>query len=78
MLLPRKGRFELIDYEKAYAPHLKSGPDIFDLRGIDRKNGARVVVRPDQYVSNVLPLEAHAELAAFFGQFLLDSVAPIR
>ena len=36
-----------------------------------------VVVRPDQYVSNVLPLDAHGELAAFFGQFLLDRhVAP--
>ena len=72
MLLPRKGCFGLIDYEKAYCPDLKGGPDIFDLRGIDRAKGAMVVVRPDQYVSNVLPLDAHDELAAFFGQFLLD------
>jgi phenol 2-monooxygenase len=72
VLLPRKGRFGLIDYEKAYSPDLKSGADIFDLRGVDRKNGAMVVVRPDQYVSSVLPLDAHDELAAFFGQFLLD------
>ena len=36
LLLPRKGRFGLIDYEKAFAPDLKNGPDIFDLRGIDR------------------------------------------
>jgi phenol 2-monooxygenase (NADPH) len=72
ILLPRKGCFGLIDYEKAYAPDLKDGPDIFDARGIDRENGAMVVVRPDQYVSNVLPLDAHAELAAFFGEFMLD------
>jgi phenol 2-monooxygenase len=72
VLLPRKGRFGLIDYEKAYSPDLKTGTDIFDLRGVDRKNGAMVVVRPDQYVSNVLPLDAHDELAAFFGHFLLD------
>ena len=26
-----------------------------------------VVVRPDQYVANVLPLDAHDELTAFFG-----------
>ncbi len=71
-LLPRKGRFGLIDYEKAYTPDGKNGPDIFDLRGIDRENGALIVVRPDQYVSNVLPLDAHDELTAFFGQFLLD------
>ncbi len=72
ILLPRKGCFGLIDYEKAYSPDLRGGPDIFDLRGIDRAKGAMVVVRPDQYVSNVLPLDAHDELAAFFGQFLLD------
>jgi phenol 2-monooxygenase len=72
MLLPRKGRFGLIDYEKAYCPDLKAGPDIFDLRGVDRAEGATVIVRPDQYVANVLPLAAHEELAAFFGAFLLD------
>jgi phenol 2-monooxygenase len=72
ILLPRKGCFGLIDYEKAYCAELKNGPDIFDLRGIDRRRGAMVVVRPDQYVSNVLPLEAHQELAAFFGRFMLD------
>ncbi len=72
MLLPRKGRFGLVDYEKAFSPDLKDGPDIFELRGIDRKNGAMVIVRPDQYVANVLPLDAHEELAAFFGRFLLD------
>jgi phenol 2-monooxygenase len=72
MLLPRKGRFGLIDYEKAFCPDLKNGPDIFDLRGIDRPQGALVVVRPDQYVANVLPLAAHDALAAFFGAFLLE------
>ena len=72
ILLPRKGRFGLIDYEKAYCPDLKNGPDIFELRGIDREKGAIVVVRPDQYVSNVLPLDAHDELTTYFGRFLLD------
>ncbi|MGJ7609060.1 FAD-binding monooxygenase [Variovorax sp. LT1R20] len=72
ILLPRKGCFGLIDYEKAYCPDLKRGPDIFDLRGIDREQGAMVVVRPDQYVANVLALDAHDELTAFFGRFLLD------
>jgi phenol 2-monooxygenase len=72
ILLPRKGRFGLIDYEKAYTPDLKNSRDIFDLRGIDREKGAVVVVRPDQHVANVLPLDAHDELSAFFGGFLLD------
>jgi phenol 2-monooxygenase len=72
LLRPRKGRFDLVDYEKAYAPDLKHGPDIFDLRGIHREQGALVVVRPDQYVATVLPLQAHQALAAFFAQFMLD------
>ena len=71
MLLPRKGRFGLIDYEKAYTPDLKNGPDIFDLRGIDRARGAMVVVRPDQHVANVLPLDAYDSLGDFFGQFMI-------
>lgn len=72
LLLPRKGRFGLVDYEKVFCADLKTGPDIFALRGVDRAMGAMVVVRPDQYVSNVLPLDAHDELAAFFGEFLLE------
>ena len=73
LLLPRKGRFGLIDYEKAYTPDLKNGPDIFHSRGIDRAKGALVVVRPDQYVANVLPLDAHQALAAYFAAFMLES-----
>ena len=69
-LLPRKGRFGLIDYEKAFAPDLKTGPDIFVARGIDRGQGAMVVVRPDQFVANVLPLDGHEELAMFFARFM--------
>jgi phenol 2-monooxygenase len=72
MLLPRKGRFGLIDYEKAYTPDFKNGPDIFDLRGIDRVQGAMIVVRPDQHVAHVLPLDAYDALTDFFGQFMLD------
>ena len=69
VFLPRVGPFGLIDYEKVYAADPEQ--DIFDLRGIDR-NGAVVVVRPDQYVAHVLPLEATAELAAFFAGVLND------
>jgi phenol 2-monooxygenase/3-hydroxybenzoate 4-monooxygenase len=71
LLLPRKGRLGLHDYEKVFCPDLKNGPDIFDLRGIDRARGALVVVRPDQYIAHVLPLHAHRELADFFAGFML-------
>ena len=31
-------------------------PDIYDLRGIDRAQGALILVRPDQYNSQILSL----------------------
>jgi hypothetical protein len=45
---------------------LKPGKDIFELRGIDRRNGCMVMVRPDRYLAPMLPLDAHRELASFF------------
>jgi phenol 2-monooxygenase len=69
-LLPRKGRYGLCDYEKMFCPDIKSGNDIFTLRGIDRERGCMVVVRPDQYVAHVLPLDGYQELAAFFAGFM--------
>ena len=69
-LLPRKGRYGLCDYEKMFCPDLKGGNDVFTLRGIDRDRGCVVVVRPDQYVAHVLPLDGHDELAAYFAGFM--------
>jgi phenol 2-monooxygenase (NADPH) len=70
VLLPRKGKFGLIDYEKIFCPD-PDAEDIFDLRGVDRDAGCIVVVRPDQYVSHVLPLDRHEELVDFFGRFMI-------
>jgi phenol 2-monooxygenase len=44
--------------------------DIFDMRGINRDKGCMIVVRPDQYVANVLPLDAYEALAAYFAGVL--------
>ena len=71
LLLPPKGRFALRDYEKIFSPDRKSGQDIFAMRGIDCARGCMVVVRPDQYVAHVLPLDGHAELAAYFDGFMM-------
>ena len=73
VLLPRKGRFGLIDYEKMFCPDLKSGTDIFEMRGIDREQGCMVVVRPDQYVAHVLPLHGFDALADFFAGFMIEA-----
>lgn len=72
-LLPQKGRFGLRDYEKMFCADRKSGQDIFEMRGIDRERGCMVVVRPDQFVAHVLPLDAHAQLAAFFDGFMTQA-----
>lgn len=60
---PQVGPFRLNYLEKVFG--VNPAEDIFELRGLDR-GGVVVVVRPDQYVANVLPLTATAELGAFF------------
>ncbi len=70
LLLPCKGRYGLRDYEKMYCPDPKSGTDIFDARGIDRERGCMIIVRPDQYVANILPLNDYKGLSAFFDAFM--------
>ncbi|MDY7106196.1 MAG: FAD-dependent monooxygenase [Actinomycetota bacterium] len=74
LLRPAKGRYGLLDHEKVFCPDPRTGGDVFDLRGIDRTTGAMVVVRPDQHVAHVLPLDGFDALADFFAGFLL----PVR
>lgn len=71
LLRPTKGKLGLIDYEKAFTPDLKRKQDIFDIREINRENGCLVIVRPDQYIADVLPLDDHAALTRFFEGILL-------
>lgn len=70
LLRPRVGRHGLCDYEKVFCVDHHRGEDIFAMRGIDRRAGCIVVVRPDQYVAHVLPLQARAELADYFAGIL--------
>jgi phenol 2-monooxygenase len=70
LLRPHVGRYRLCDYEKAFCADPNHGQDLFDARGIDRAAGCIVVVRPDQYVGHVLPLQARDELAAYFAGIL--------
>lgn len=70
LLLPRKGRFGLHDYEKVFCADRAPGQDIYDMRGIDREKGGLIVVRPDQYVGHVLSLDAHDALSNYFAGFM--------
>jgi len=68
---PQKGRLGLRDYEKVFCSEAVIGHmDIFTARQISRESGCIVVVRPDQYVANVLPLVDHEGLGRFFAGFM--------
>ncbi|WP_309131847.1 FAD-binding monooxygenase [Brevibacterium sp.] len=60
---PLVGKLQLEYLEKIYAT--LPDDDIFEARGISRE-GAVVVVRPDQYVSGVFGLDEHERLGEFF------------
>jgi phenol 2-monooxygenase len=77
LFLPRTGPLGLTDWEKVYAaaPSAWTTDDIFEERGLSRE-GVVVVVRPDQYVAAVLPLEATDELGAFFARSFLPQREP--
>ncbi|MDB5439806.1 MAG: 3-hydroxybenzoate 4-monooxygenase [Caulobacteraceae bacterium] len=71
LLLPAKGRYGLADYEKVFCADQRPDQDIFNLRGIDRR-GCIVVVRPDQYIAAISPLDGYDGLAEFFSRVLVE------
>jgi phenol 2-monooxygenase len=74
LFLPKVGPYALTDWEKVYAaaPSAWCSTDIFDERELSRE-GVVVVVRPDQYVAAIMPLDAVDELAVFFAGNLLPA-----
>jgi len=75
LLLPRKGRYGLLDYEKVFCANQSPDHDIFAMRSVDREHGCIVIVRPDQHVAQVLPLNGFSELSAFFDRFMIVASA---
>jgi phenol 2-monooxygenase len=71
--------YGLIDINQVFASG--HGRDIFRDREISA-SGAIVIVRPDQYVAAVLPLDAREQLTEFFAGHMLapanPSAAPAR
>ncbi|MET0453195.1 MAG: FAD-dependent monooxygenase [Mycobacterium sp.] len=68
IMRPATGKLGLVDLEKAFASTTSPDAheaDVFDIRKIDRGEGALVLVRPDQYVAQVLPLHATTGLGTF-------------
>lgn len=71
VLAPRKGKYGLRDFEKVFCVDNRpessgGGKNIYDMRGINKEQGCIVIVRPDQYVADVLPLDDFAGVARFF------------
>ena len=69
-LWPAKGKYGLRDYEKVF--NAIPGNDIFELREINRDSGCVVIIRPDQHVAKILPLNKHQEITLFFDQFMIS------
>ncbi|WP_282846158.1 FAD-dependent monooxygenase [Microbacterium oxydans] len=71
---PKTGPLGLTDWEKVYAagPSKWTETDIFTARELSR-DGVVVVVRPDQYVAAILPLDETAELSEFLEGALLPA-----
>ena len=69
-LMPVKGILGLRDNEKIFSALTKNEPDIFNKREIDR-NGCMVLVRPDQYIADVMPVNATSRLSGFFSRILM-------
>lgn len=66
LLRPKKGRFGLVDYEKVFCAEQPPERNIYTLRGIDPDQGCVVIIRPDQHVAAVLPLNDTAAVARYF------------
>ena len=66
LLRPLTGKLGLQDHEKVFCVDHKGVGDIFEMRGINRETGCMIVVRPDQYVAHVLPLDGYDALSQFF------------
>ena len=76
LLFPKKGRYGLSDYEKAFCSVDDAKLNIYAMRSVNKEAGCLVVVRPDQYVAQVMPLSEHAALTNFFASFMLMAPSP--
>ncbi len=73
LLIPSKGKLGLQDHEKVFCADHKGLGDFYDMRGIDREQGCMIIVRPDQYIAHILPLDAFDDLADFFNGILIPA-----
>jgi len=66
LLLPAKGIFGLIDYEKAFCANQNPVENIYQMRQINSSGGCALIIRPDQFVAYVCALNAPENLVRYF------------
>jgi hypothetical protein len=64
-LCPAKGRACRVT-KKLFCAEIRQATDIFYKNGTDRRIGAPVMVRPDQFIAGICPLRDTEYLQAFF------------
>ncbi|KAJ5927833.1 hypothetical protein N7466_006789 [Penicillium verhagenii] len=70
---PLTGKNQTRDLHKIYfddESYNRGHGHAYEFLGIDPKEGALIIVRPDQYVSAVMGLDEYREIGKFFGGFL--------
>lgn len=77
LLRPSKGKLGLQDHEKVFCADHKGEGDFFEMRGINREQGCMILVRPDQYIAQVLPLTDTNTLAEFFNGIFIPNVTSV-
>ena len=75
LLFPHKGRYGLRDYEKAFCAREETSQNIYAMRHIKNDSGCLLIVRPDQYIAHILPINDIQALAKFFAGFMLNTSA---
>ncbi|OED39723.1 phenol 2-monooxygenase [Chromatiales bacterium (ex Bugula neritina AB1)] len=63
--MPTKGKLGVQDINKVFSAEVRNHRNIYDARKISR-TGCVVVVRPDQFVADVMPLTDFQRLSEFF------------
>ena len=72
-LMPCKGLYALRDYEKIFCFASETKENIYTARGINKQLGCIVLIRPDQYVSQICPFDNPSAITTFLKNILLDA-----
>ena len=70
--IPTKGKLGLQDTSKTFSAEVRNQRNIYDARQISR-DGCLVVVRPDQFVADVMPLTDVQRLSDFLSNVFVQS-----